>query len=134
MLSNLETAEAKLLQIILVGQPQLRRKLDSKDLLQLRQRISIRFHLHPLSYDEVISYISHRLKVAGGTPNLRFDSRALDLIYNYSGGVPRLVNMLCDRALLACYVHGTHTVSKKAVKASINELEGEPELTAAASA
>ncbi len=130
MLSNLETAEEKLLQIILVGQPQLRKKLDSKGLLQLRQRLAIRFHLYPLSRSEVAAYINHRLRVAGGIPRGMFDPRAIDLVYEYSDGVPRLINMLCDKALLAGFALGTKTISTRIIKASIREIEGTPELTA----
>lgn len=132
MLSNLETAEDKLLQIVLVGQPQLRKKLDSKELLQLRQRIAIRFHLYPLSGEEVSSYISHRLKVAGGGNRVSFDSKAAGIVAEYSGGVPRLINLVCDRSLLAGFALGTRVITGKIVKASIREIEGEPELTATA--
>jgi len=130
MLSNLETAEQKLLQIILVGQPQLRKKLDSRGLLQLRQRIAIRFHLYPLSRDEVGAYIAHRLRIASQGVPPSFDWRAIDLIYDYSGGVPRLINMTCDKSLLAAFALDTRTITAKIVRASIRELEGEPELTA----
>ncbi|MEI6632257.1 MAG: XrtA/PEP-CTERM system-associated ATPase [Chlamydiota bacterium] len=132
MLSNLETAEEKLIQIILVGQPELRKKLDSKSLLQLRQRISIRFHLSPLQRGEIASYIAHRLRVAGGEGRVGFDRKSVELVYEYSGGVPRLINMLCDKALLAGFVLGTRSITAKIVRASIREIEGEPELTAAA--
>ena len=132
MLSNLETAEEKLIQIILVGQPELRKKLDSKSLLQLRQRISIRFHLSPLQRGEIASYIAHRLKVAGGEGRVGFDRKSVELVYEYSGGVPRLINMLCDKALLAGFVLGTRSITAKIVRASIREIEGKPELTAAA--
>ena len=132
MLSNLETAEEKLIQIILVGQPELRKKLDSKSLLQLRQRISIRFHLSPLQRGEIASYITHRLRVAGGEGRVGFDRKSVELVYEYSGGVPRLINMLCDKALLAGFVLGTRSITARIVRASIREIEGEPELTAAA--
>lgn len=132
MLSNLETAEEKLIQIILVGQPELRRKLDSKSLLQLRQRISIRFHLSPLQRGEIAAYIAHRLRVAGGEGRVSFDRKAVELVYEYSGGVPRLINTVCDKALLAGFVLGTGSITGKIVRASIREIEGEPELTAAA--
>jgi general secretion pathway protein A len=131
MLSNLETAECKLLQIVLVGQPQLRKKLDSKGLLQLRQRIAIRFHLYPLKKSEVASYIGHRLGVAGGDAELVFDEKAVDLVYEYSCGVPRIINLVCDKALLAGFVLGTKTITGRIAKASIREIEGQPELTAA---
>ena len=132
MLSNLETEKEKLLQIVLVGQPELRTKLDSKSLLQLRQRIAVRFHLSPLHRGEVACYIGHRLSVAGGDGMVGFDRKAVDLICDYSGGIPRLINMLCDKALLAGFVVGTRAITAKLVRASIKEIEGEPELTAAA--
>jgi general secretion pathway protein A len=132
MLSNLETAEQKLLQIVLVGQPQLRKKLDSKGLLQLRQRIPIRFHLTPLTRDEAASYITHRIHVAGGRVWDLFDEKAIDIVYDYSGGVPRLINVVCDKALLAAFALDSRTVNGRIVRASIREIEGEPELTAAA--
>ncbi|MCX6358164.1 MAG: AAA family ATPase, partial [Candidatus Aureabacteria bacterium] len=132
MLSNIETAEEKLLQIVLVGQPQLRRKLDSKGLLQLRQRIAIRFHLSPLARHELGAYIAHRLHVAGSDGRVLFEPKAVDLAYDYSGGVPRLVNMLCDKALLAGFALGTAIITPRIMRASMRELDGEPELTAAA--
>jgi general secretion pathway protein A len=131
MLSNLETAEHKLLQIVLVGQPQLRKKLDSKGLLQLRQRIAIRFHLYPLKRNEVVPYITHRLRVAGAEENIAFEEKAIDLLYEYSGGIPRLINLACDKALLAAFVLGIKAITAKIARASIRELEGKPELTAA---
>ncbi|MDD5557113.1 MAG: AAA family ATPase [bacterium] len=132
LLSNLETAEEKLLQIVLVGQPQLRKKLAAKDLTQLRQRIAIRFHLGPLAPGEAAAYIAHRLRVAGGDVRGLFEERAVDIIHDYSGGVPRLINMVCDKALLACFALGERAVTRRIVRASIREVEGEPELTAAA--
>ena len=124
MLSNLETEKEKLLQIILVGQPQLRDKLDSPNLLQLRQRIAVRFHLNPLSRDEVRNYIEHRLQVAGSDGNIFFDNESLDLIFDYSGGIPRLINVLCDKTLLLGFVRETHTLDRSMVQQSIDELEG----------
>jgi general secretion pathway protein A len=125
MLSNLETEKEKLLQIILVGQPQLRDKLNSPNLLQLRQRISVRFHVRALQKDEVREYINHRLSIAGSADRIIFDGNAIDLIFSYSGGVPRLINLVCDKALLLSYVHDSHNVIGDIVKQSTEELEGQ---------
>ena len=103
MLSNLETADSKLLQIILVGQPELRSQLARPELRQLRQRISIQCHLQPLSRQEVEEYILHRLEVAGNREALRFTPAAFDVIAKYSCGIPRLINIICDFLLLAAF-------------------------------
>ena len=104
LLSNLETNCEKLIQIVLVGQPELRDTLNHADLAQLRQRISIRFHLTALDRVETEEYILHRLRIAGVQDGFRlFLGEAIDLIYNRSQGVPRVINKLCDRALLAAY-------------------------------
>ena len=124
MLSNLETEKEKLFQIILVGQPELRNKLNSPSLTQLRQRIAIRFHITPLEKDEVDKYIYHRLTVAGSTGQISFDQGAIEAIYKYSGGIPRLINMVCDKALLAAYVMGARDVTLGMVERSIHEIEG----------
>jgi general secretion pathway protein A len=124
LLSNLETEKEKLLQIILVGQPELHDKLDSLRLKQLRQRISVRYHILPLDKNEVPSYIKHRLSVAGaqGVPN--FNTAAVAEIYNYSQGIPRLINILCDKILLAAFVRETKMITPEIVKDCIEELEG----------
>jgi len=99
LLTNLETNQVKLLQIILMGQPELRDKLSRPDLLQLSQRIIARYHLGALSKKEVAAYVSHRLTVAGVKDRI-FSDAAIAELYKLSGGVPRLINVLCDRALL----------------------------------
>ena len=124
MLSNLETEKEKLFQIILVGQPELRNKLNSPSLTQLRQRIAIRFHITPLEKDEIDKYIYHRLAVAGSTGQINFAEGAIEAIYKYSGGIPRLINMVCDKALLAAYVMGARDVTLGMVEKSIHEIEG----------
>jgi general secretion pathway protein A len=124
MLSNLETDKEKLLQIVLVGQPELREKLNSPSLLQLRQRLNIRFHLQALKKDEISQYIHHRLSVAGATDNLIFDPGAIDLICLNSHGIPRLINRMCDKALLLGFVLNTYTIDRAIIKRSIDELEG----------
>ncbi|MDD1611907.1 MAG: AAA family ATPase, partial [Methylococcaceae bacterium] len=102
LLTNLETSKTKLLQIILVGQPELKQMLRRQDLRQLNQRITARYHLLPLSLVETRAYVRHRLRVCGGEPDL-FKDRAIRKIYKLSAGIPRIINILCDRALLGAY-------------------------------
>jgi general secretion pathway protein A len=103
ILSNLETNKEKLLQIVLVGQLNLQSTLRSADMRQLDQRVSIRYQLKPLNRDECAAYVAHRLAIAGGSATVSFTSRAVDLVHRYTGGTPRLINLLCDRALLGGY-------------------------------
>src|SRR3712207_4159077 len=103
ILSNLETDKEKLLQIILVGQLNLVPLLKSPELRQLDQRVSIRYELTALGEDEVAAYVTHRLAVANPARAVSFSPDALQRVHRYSGGVPRLINMLCDRALLNAY-------------------------------
>lgn len=123
LLSNLETDERKLLQIILIGQPELRQKLT--ELEQLRQRITVRYHLRPLKLNETGYYIQHRLSVAGSATPPLFSRWAVRTVQNYSRGVPRLINAVCDKALLCGYVHQTHELRARHVRRAIRELEGE---------
>ncbi|MGE5174540.1 MAG: XrtA/PEP-CTERM system-associated ATPase [Betaproteobacteria bacterium] len=106
MLSNLETDDTKLLQILLVGQPELGKTLSSAELRQLRQRISIVCHLNTLNRQEMVDYIFHRLTVAGNRDALKFTEQAFDAIYSYSGGIPRLVNIICNLLLLTAFTEG----------------------------
>jgi general secretion pathway protein A len=122
LLSNLETPRAKLLQILLIGQPELMDKLALPQLRQLNQRIVIRAHLAPLEPQEVADYIHYRLWRAGGREAVHFEPAALELVDRYSGGVPRLINALCDRALLAAYVRGTRLISGYLMNQAIGEL------------
>lgn len=122
LLSNLETAKEKLLQIILVGQPELSQKLDSFELRQLSQRIGLRYRIAPLSAKETRAYIRFRLKVAAPSKEIRFNRSALGQIFSYSGGIPRLINIACDRALLAAYGLNQHRISGRIARASIKEL------------
>ncbi len=122
LLSNLETEKEKLLQIILVGQPELGEKLKLKSLRQLNQRVTVRYHILPLDKSELKDYIYHRLKVAGASDHLAFTSEAIEEIYLYSGGTPRLVNIICDRALLAGYVLETFTIDYNVIKKCIEEV------------
>ena len=124
MLSNIETEKTKLLQIVLVGQPELKNKLNSPELKQLRQRISVRFHITALAKAEVSKYIDHRLNVAGSTGEIRFADDAVSSIYDYSGGIPRLINVVCDKALLLAYVMETSEINNSIVERSIREIEG----------
>jgi general secretion pathway protein A len=124
MLSNLETDKNKLIQIILVGQPQLREKLARPELEQLRQRIGVRYHMAPLDQDEVRTYITHRLRVAGADGTLDWTEEACDEVYQCSRGVPRLINLICDRSLLACYVFRVKRVDSQVVRYSYQELAG----------
>jgi general secretion pathway protein A len=125
LLSNLETSREKLIQIVLVGQPELRETLDHPSLAQLRQRINIRFHLTALDRNETEEYISHRLRVAGliGATNL-FTQQAIDFVFERTGGVPRLINNLCDISLLAAYARGVRQVDEKLADESFSESEG----------
>jgi general secretion pathway protein A len=127
LLSNLETDQRKLLQIVLIGQPELREKLDRKELRQLRQRITVRYHLAPLNREETEYYLAHRLQVAGGDGLPTFSRWALRAIYNYSHGVPRLINAVCDKTLLCGFVTGTQQLRVRHVRRAIRELEGKSE-------
>ena len=125
LLSNLETDQRKLLQIVLIGQPELREKLNRKGLRQLRQRITVRYHLAALDRFETERYIAHRLRVAGANGRPTFSPWAVRRIHGYAAGVPRLVNAVCDKALLYGYVNGTYELKSRAVRQAIRELEGE---------
>ncbi|HEY1111594.1 MAG TPA: AAA family ATPase [Opitutaceae bacterium] len=111
LLSNLETDKQKLLQIILMGQPELKAVLAREELRQLRQRILVHYELHPLSRAEIAHYIHHRLSLAGANGRPAFTPWAIRAIHRYSGGVPRIVNNLCDRALLSAYIRESDEVS-----------------------
>lgn len=127
LLTNLETEKHKLLQIFLIGQPELRQVLGARGMRQIAQRITARYHLVPLSRAETADYIRHRLAVAGCTQEL-FTAGALRLIYRYSGGVPRLINNLCDRALLGAYATDRRRATAGIVRRAARELRGEPAL------
>ncbi|MBM3250523.1 MAG: AAA family ATPase [Candidatus Omnitrophica bacterium] len=123
LLSNLETDKEKLLQVILVGQPELSHRLNLHDLRQLRQRVMVRFHIGPLELDEVKSYIDHRLSIAGSCRGLEFCPEAVRLIAEFSQGTPRLINMACDRALLAGFASETSKIDVHVVRKALTELE-----------
>ena len=126
LLTNLETAKQKLLQIILIGQPELRDLLARTDLRQLAQRITARYHLEPLSREETSSYIEHRLKVAGALGEV-FDSGAKKEVFRLSQGVPRLINVICDRALLGAYASESRRVNARLIRLASAEVKGELE-------
>ena len=125
MLSNLETEKEKLLQIILVGQPELCQKLRLNELRQINQRVSVRYHILPLNRDELSAYIKHRLTIANADEKLEpihFTEGAIDVIYKNSGGTPRMVNILCDRALLSGFTKETRIIDEDLVTHCIEEV------------
>jgi type II secretory pathway predicted ATPase ExeA len=122
LLSGVETTKDKVLRIILVGQPELNDKLDAPRLVQLTQRVRLRFHLQTLSESETRGYIQHRLEVAGGGDREIFAADAFDTIYRYTGGVPRLINTLCDTAMVAAYADDRDTVQPADVASAVAEL------------
>lgn len=127
LLSNLETDREKLLQIVLIGQPELRDLLDSPGLRQLRQRITVRCHLDPLDREESELYLHFRLQVAGANGLPTFSRWAITRLYRYARGIPRLLNAAADLTLLAGYVEGTTELGLRHVRRAIRELEGRRE-------
>lgn len=123
LLSNLETEKEKLLQIILVGQPELREKLEQHELKQLNQRIIVRYHLKPLDFSETDAYIKSRLHVAGGDRSVRFTDESVRDIFEASGGIPRMINIICDRALTAAFIEEKRVVDLGIADKAICELE-----------
>lgn len=126
MLSNLETATAKLLQIILVGQPELEDKLNSRELRQLKQRIVIRRRILPLREEDSRRYIEHRLKIVGSSASQVFTPDALSMICHYSKGIPRTINILCDNAFLIGHGHGKKKVNPLIIQEVIRHMEALP--------
>ncbi len=122
LLSNLETEKDKLLQIILAGQPELNNKLDLYDLRQLKQRIMVRYHITPLETNEIDEYISHRLTRAGSSGGIKFTDEAISAISAFSAGTPRLINIICDRALLAGFTEESNTIGINIINKCIEEL------------
>ena len=125
LLSNLETDNRKLLQIVLLGQPELRDRLNHRGLRQLRQRITVRYHLQPLNRADVNQYIHHRLQVSGANGTPYFTQPALWRVFRYSQGIPRLVNAVCDKALLAGFVRQSKRIDFGMVGRAVRELEGQ---------
>ena len=124
LLTNLETHKEKLLKIILLGQPELRQLLDQPGFSHVNQRITSRYHLLPLQEQDVSAYVEHRIRVAGGGRSRLFSDRALKRIYELSQGIPRLINVLCDRALLGAYAEEKDQVDEKIVEKAGYEISG----------
>jgi general secretion pathway protein A len=125
LLTNLETATTKLLQIILIGQPELRELLDQPELRQLAQRITGRYHLNPLSQEESAGYVKHRMRIAGATAEV-FTPSALREVHRLSGGIPRVINVICDRALLGAFTQEDHRAGGALVRQAASEVYGRP--------
>ncbi len=125
LLNNLETDQHKLMQIVLSGQPELQRRLRRPELRQLRQRVLVRCGLEPLNLAEVGQYIEHRLRVAGAAEPACFHEAAVRMVFQRSGGIPRLINALCDRALMAGYVAGLRQIGRSEVARAAQDLEGD---------
>jgi general secretion pathway protein A len=123
ILSNLETDKDKLLQVVLVGQLNLTPLLKAPEMRQLDQRVSIRYQLRPLTRDEAANYVSHRLTIAGGSASVTFQSKALDMMHRRTQGIPRLINLVCDRALLAAYSGRTNRISADMMNQAAESLE-----------
>jgi len=124
LLTNLETNRCKLLQIVLIGQPELRDMLARRELRQLSQRITARFHLNPLSKGELADYVVHRLTIAGARRRL-FHPTAIARLFRLSGGIPRIINLICDRALLGTYTQGKARVDKNTLCRAASEVLGD---------
>ena len=124
LLSNLETETEKLIQIVLIGQPELEELLAREELRQLRQRITIQWQLLPLSLDETRGYIQHRLNVAGGKGKIRFDRSAVDLLFRYTQGIPRMINVMADRSLLIAYTKNTRRITPKIIREAARDIGG----------
>ena len=122
LISNLETDKEKLIQIVLSGQPELIEILERKEMRQLGQRITVRYHLQPIDFQDTVNYVNHRLVVAGGKGGDIFSKGALKRIYRYSGGLPRLINAACDRALLAGYTRDTARISSRIAAVGIKDI------------
>ncbi len=123
LLSNIETEKEKLLQVILVGQPELNARLNLYELRQLRQRIMVRYHILPLEHREIADYIKHRLNIAGLAEGIEFTIEAIERISSFSSGTPRLINMICDRALLAGFTAGSKSIDRDIINRCLEELD-----------
>lgn len=124
LLTNLETEKHKLLQILLVGQPELLKRLETHELRQLNQRITVRFHLEPLDFSEMMRYINHRICTAGGGGKVFFEPKAYKMMHRETKGFPRLINIVCDRSLMAAYVRETTVVDADTISAAIADWKG----------
>jgi general secretion pathway protein A len=124
LLTNLETAKSKLLQVILIGQPELNDILKDPQFRQLKQRVSLRYHVLPLSKEDTQKYIKRRLRIAGAFDHNVFTLKAFNKIYSYTKGLPRLINIVCDNALLTGYATDQKVIGYKVIRDVINNLEG----------
>ncbi|MZH40952.1 MAG: AAA family ATPase [Nitrospinae bacterium] len=124
LLSNLETDTEKLIQIVLIGQPELDRVLARDELRQLRQRITIKWELLPLNLEETRGYIQHRLNIALGKGKVRFSRQAVETVFRYSRGIPRMINVVCDRTLLIAFTQSTKKITPKIVKLAVSDIGG----------
>ncbi|WP_100655969.1 ExeA family protein [Alteromonas flava] len=124
LLTNLETNREKLLKVVLIGQPELQQLLKRNELRQLAQRITARYHLLPLTADEVKAYIAHRLEVAGGDPSV-FQRSAMEAVFRITGGIPRVINLLCDRALTLSFTMQAPMVRKHVLLAAAKQILGD---------
>lgn len=124
LLGNFETEKEKLIQIVLVGQPELRKIIGNPRLKQLNQRIAVRYHLEPMNRNEVHEYINHRLNTAGNNERIVFQQDAVQEIYNYSAGIPRIINVICDYCLICGYITESFTIDKNMAEHAIKESEG----------
>ena len=125
LISNLETDRDKLIQIVLSGQPEFVHILTRKEMHQLSQRITVRYHLQPMDFDDTVAYVNHRLEVAGGRSKDLFSKRALRLIYRYSRGLPRLINAACDRTLLTGYTRDAARIDYRIAAVGIKDIRGD---------
>jgi len=123
LISNLETDRDKLVQIVLSGQPEFIEILNRNEMRQLNQRITVRYHLHPLDFQDTVQYIRHRLELAGVMGRLVFTTKAMKRIYKYSGGLPRLINAVCDRALLTGFARDKTKIDSRITAAGIKDME-----------
>ncbi|MGH1486172.1 MAG: AAA family ATPase [Cellvibrionaceae bacterium] len=129
LLTNLETDRQKLLKIILIGQPELNVTLDKPELTQLSQRVTARYHIHPLSFPETIAYIDYRLRMAGYLSEKKlFPKAVVKKLFSVTQGIPRLLNVICDRALLGTYSKNRATVDRKILEKAIREVKGQHQL------
>lgn len=126
LLSNFETQKTKLIQIVLIGQPELNQKLELYELRQLYQRIAVKYHIRPLDRKEIPDYIKHRLDIAGSNGRVKFTDDALNIISDLSSGTPRLINILCDRALLTGFVTETRIIDANIINRCAQELNSLP--------
>ncbi len=124
LLTNIETERFKLLQVVLFGQPELDEKLGRIEMRQLKQRITFSYRLEPLDFAGLVTYISHRLRKAGGDHTLQFEARALELLHRGSRGYPRLINILTHKSLLLGYGEGVRRITPKQVRVAIRDTEG----------